>query len=341
LQRTTLTRAAWGGAAIAGILVAACCAVLVMGGTAGASRIDSLQAKVEAGKDEAAAIAEGLRATQEELASARERAAAAGARAERLSALLAEGQRKAARLAARVEGTQARLERQRRRLVRARRALARRLVAMYESGTPSEASLLLGSSDFDEMTTRGEYLSRIQEFDTALAHRVEEVRDSIRGTLRRVAELKRRADAYDARLAAARSQIAGVRAEAETAAGELRSLAASRSASLAELKSKIGGWVEDIEKAEAASRAAAEEEVGRWLGGPFSIPAYIVMCESGGDYGAVNPSSGAGGAYQILPSTWSLYGGEGAPQDASKAEQDRIAAEIWADSGPGAWACAS
>ena len=57
------------------------------------------------------------------------------------------------------------------------------------------------------------------------------------------------------------------------------------------------------------------------------------MCESGGDYGAVNPSSGAGGAYQILPSTWELYGGQGAPQDAPKAEQDRSPREIWADSG--------
>ena len=37
------------------------------------------------------------------------------------------------------------------------------------------------------------------------------------------------------------------------------------------------------------------------------------MCESGGNYGAVNPSSGAGGAYQILPSTWELYGGQGEP----------------------------
>jgi hypothetical protein len=34
-----------------------------------------------------------------------------------------------------------------------------------------------------------------------------------------------------------------------------------------------------------------------------------------------------------------MYGGEGAPQDASKEEQDRIAAEIWADSGPSAWSC--
>ena len=57
-------------------------------------------------------------------------------------------------------------------------------------------------------------------------------------------------------------------------------------------------------------------------------------------YGAVNPSSGAGGAYQILPSTWDLYGGRGEPQNAPKAEQDRIAGEIWADSGGSAWVCA-
>ena len=57
------------------------------------------------------------------------------------------------------------------------------------------------------------------------------------------------------------------------------------------------------------------------------------MCESGGNYGALNASSGAGGAYQILPSTWELYGGQGRTAEAPKAEQDRIAAEIWADSG--------
>ena len=48
-------------------------------------------------------------------------------------------------------------------------------------------------------------------------------------------------------------------------------------------------------------------------GGPYAIPTYIVMCESGGNYRAYNASSGAGGAYQILPSTWETYGGEGLP----------------------------
>lgn len=73
--------------------------------------------------------------------------------------------------------------------------------------------------------------------------------------------------------------------------------------------------------------------------GGYSIPSEIVMCESGGDWGAVNSSSGAGGAYQILPSTWAQYGGSGTPQDASPEEQSAIAAEIYADSGGAAWVC--
>jgi peptidoglycan hydrolase-like protein with peptidoglycan-binding domain len=71
----------------------------------------------------------------------------------------------------------------------------------------------------------------------------------------------------------------------------------------------------------------------------YTVPSSIVQCESGGSYSAVNPSSGAGGAYQILPSTWAAYGGQGLPQDASPAEQDHIAAEIYARQGASAWSC--
>ena len=71
----------------------------------------------------------------------------------------------------------------------------------------------------------------------------------------------------------------------------------------------------------------------------YAIPSYIVQCESGGNWSAVNPSSGAGGAYQILPSTWSAYGGSGSPSSASPSEQSRIAAKIYADSGASAWSC--
>ena len=276
---------------------------------------------------------------RDELASAQEEAATAGAREERLSGLLAEGQAHAARLREEVERSRRRLGAERRRLGRARAALSQRLVAIYESGAPSKTSVILSASDYAAMTTRADYLAQIEDSDAALARRVGEVRDAVRARLGRIASLKEKADAYDERLAGARTEISAVRGEAEAAASQLQTVSAARAASLSTLKSRIGGWVGDIEAAEAASREAAEETVGRWLGGPFSIPAYIVMCESGGDYGAVNPSSGAGGAYQILPSTWALYGGNGAPQDAPKSEQDSIAAQIWADSGPGAWVC--
>ncbi len=317
---------------------------LLLAATADGANIDGLQAKVAAARSEAGSLASKLQAAQAELAAAQEEAAAASAREERLTDLLAHGEERAARLAGEVEATQHHLAAEKKRLRRARGVLSQRLVAIYESGAPSTASVILASSDFEELAARTEYLDRIEQSDSDLARRVGQVRRSVTRELKLVAALKAKADAYDERLAAARSEIAGVKQNAEAAASQLHAVAVSRSASLASLKSQIGGWVKDIEAAKAAeaeriSAAEAEDEVERWLGGPFSIPSYIVMCESGGNYGAINASSGAGGAYQILPSTWELYGGQGEPQNAPKSEQDQIASEIWADSGPGAWVC--
>ena len=312
---------------------------------AGAADAGALEAKLISARDEASSIAAGLRASHEQLAVAEGEAAASAAHEERLTGLLAEGQQRAAELGRKLAATREQLAAQKARLRRSRDALAARLVAIYESGAPSTASLIFSSADYKELATRANYLRAIEESDSALADRVEQVRDEVRHEARLVAALEARAVAYDERLAAARDQIASVRAAAQAAAAHQQAIAAEREASLAGLKSSIGKWVKEVREvraaeARAASEAEAEEEVGRWLGGPYSIPTYIVMCESGGDYGAVNPSSGAGGAYQILPSTWELYGGAGEPQNAPKEEQDRIAGEIWADSGGGAWVCA-
>jgi peptidoglycan hydrolase CwlO-like protein len=308
--------------------------------SAQAADLGALRDKVEGARSEAASLGAEIRATQESLTATEAEARAAADRARKLADLLAHGRERAERLASKVERSEAELEAERRRLRRARSALANRLVAIYESGSPSTASVILGSGDFDQLATRAEYLRQIEESDAQLAARVEQVRNRVRHELELVEALKARVVAYNERLAAAHAEIDAVRDRAEAAAARLDELAARRAASLAELKDRIGAWVSEIEAAEAASREAAEETVGRWLGGPYSIPTYIVMCESGGNYSALNPSSGAGGAYQILPSTWDLYNGEGAPHEAPKAEQDRIAAEIWADSGGGAWVCA-
>jgi hypothetical protein len=72
--------------------------------------------------------------------------------------------------------------------------------------------------------------------------------------------------------------------------------------------------------------------------GQWAIPSYIVMCESGGDYNAVNPSSGARGAYQIMP--FHFESGVCVGLDWSSAGQDECARRIWNSAGAGAWACA-
>lgn len=332
------------GAAVA-LLGALLVAVLAIAPRAGAADAGDLEAKLASARDEAGSIAAGLQSSRERLAVAEGEAAKAAAKEERLSGLLAEGQERAAELSHKLDVTRERLRVERERLRRSRNALAARLVAIYESGTPSTSDLIFGSGDYQELITRANYLRAIEESDSALADRVEQVRDEVVAEAKLVAELEARAVAYNERLAAARDEIASVRAAAQAAAANQQAIAAERQASLADLKANIGTWVKEIQKqraaeARAASAAEAEEEVGRWLGGPYSIPTYIVMCESGGNYSAINPSSGAGGAYQILPSTWDLYGGQGEPQNAPKEEQDRIAGEIWADSGGGAWVCA-
>ncbi len=80
------------------------------------------------------------------------------------------------------------------------------------------------------------------------------------------------------------------------------------------------------------------------------IPTYITMCESGGNLRAQNPSSTAGGRYQILTSTWAVSlprprfiraaGGDQGPRWSSRLLQDRVALKIARRDGLSAWSCA-
>jgi septal ring factor EnvC (AmiA/AmiB activator) len=342
--------------ACAGALLGALVA-LVLVPASGASAADrgKLEAKLAAGREEASALAGELQASQAELASAEAEAAGAEHHEERLSGLLAEGEAREAQLSGQVAAERRRLAIEKGRLRRSHQALAERLVSIYENGVPSTASVIFATGNYEEIVTRNTYLREINEADSALARHVGETRDEVHHQVTVVAGARREAVAYDERVAGARDEIAAVREAAAASAAHLAEVSGAREASLAQLKGDIAKWVDEVKKiqaeeakarreaeaSEAEANAGAEEEVGRWLGGPYSIPTYIVMCESGGNYSALNPSSGAGGAYQILPSTWELYGGQGEPQNAPKAEQDRIAAEIWADSGSSAWVCGS
>jgi len=82
-------------------------------------------------------------------------------------------------------------------------------------------------------------------------------------------------------------------------------------------------------------------------GGPANaFLACVVRRESRGDYRAVNPSSGAGGAYQFLQTTWNntvRNAGRGDlagihPSNASPADQDAMALHLYNWQGRSPWA---
>jgi hypothetical protein len=71
--------------------------------------------------------------------------------------------------------------------------------------------------------------------------------------------------------------------------------------------------------------------------GSGTMQQCIIARESGGNAQAVNPSSGAGGLYQFLPSTWQALGHSGLPENASVAEQNQAFAQEVAQGGYSAW----
>ena len=71
---------------------------------------------------------------------------------------------------------------------------------------------------------------------------------------------------------------------------------------------------------------------------PGSFRSCVIQRESSGNPRAVNPSSGAGGLYGFLPSTWHGLGFPGLPENASVTEQNYAFAKEYAQSGTSAWA---
>jgi septal ring factor EnvC (AmiA/AmiB activator) len=316
----------------------AICVSLLAGGSAAAS-VDSLEGKSADAAARVQQLSSQLTSDRAGFDQASERAAAAGAREAELSGQISTGAARVDELQAQLQTESDRLDQARERLRRAERLLASRLADIYMAGIPDTTDIVLGSADFADLATQAEYVNSIRSADQRLAERVRAVRETLAASVERIGSLKGEAEAQVAALDAARSQVAAVRAEAEAGAARLASISASRQSEIDQLKGDIEQWQRRIERQEEVTPVEAEQQVSAELGGPYAIPTYIVMCESGGNYAALNPSSGAGGAYQIMPETWAAYGGTGLPNEAPKAEQDRIAGLIYADSGTAPWVC--
>jgi septal ring factor EnvC (AmiA/AmiB activator) len=304
-----------------------------------AQDVGALQSQIDTAQQEAQSLAAQIDANDAALAEAQASAQAAAQHEAELEAVLAESEQKEAELSQKVDDAQVQLEATREELQRALDALSDRLVAMYKGDMPDAATVLLDADGFDDLATRAEYLERIESSDASLAARVRALRDQVEAQLEALEQAKAEVEAYNDRLEAARAEIAAARAEAEARADALAAPSARQQDALAGLRAHVDDWTQQVQEAQQASAAEAQQTVGSWLG-DWAIPPAIVMCESGGNFDAVNQSSGAGGAYQILPSTWESYGGQGKPNDASPQEQGDIASQIWEDSGSSAWVCA-
>jgi resuscitation-promoting factor RpfA len=74
-----------------------------------------------------------------------------------------------------------------------------------------------------------------------------------------------------------------------------------------------------------------------------TIPAHadvdwdsVAQCESGGNW-AINTGNGYHGGLQFTPGTWAANGGSGSAENASREEQIRVANNVLATQGIGAW----
>lgn len=94
----------------------------------------------------------------------------------------------------------------------------------------------------------------------------------------------------------------------------------------------------DISDGTLAPHAAPPRPAMAGGSAPSGFRQCVLRRESGGNYHAVNASSGAGGAYQFLPSTWAALGYSGLPQNASPAMQDQAFQKAYAMWGTQPWA---
>jgi len=100
-------------------------------------------------------------------------------------------------------------------------------------------------------------------------------------------------------------------------------------------------------KASASRMIARVVVAGAAIGAPLAIataPAQadpvnwdaVAQCESGGNWG-INTGNGYYGGLQFNQGTWEANGGSGNPANASREEQIRVAENVLASQGIGAW----
>src|ERR671933_1214855 len=224
------------------------------------------------------------------------------------------------------------------RLREARRVLSARLVELYQTPEPDLVTVVMRAHGFADLLEQSTYVRFVGHQDQRIIDLVRAARADASAAVVRLAHDESRQRQVTAAIQARRNALVAISASLQQRRAAVARARAARVALLAATRAQRKRLEKRIAALEAI-RARAAFAVGP--GGPWAIPWPIVQCESGGQNLPPN-SAGASGYYQILPSTWRGLGGS-TPQayQAPKAEQDRLAAKLWAG-GRGArhWVCA-
>jgi septal ring factor EnvC (AmiA/AmiB activator) len=237
-------------------------------------------------------------------------------------------------------------------LARAQMILARQLRSNYEDARPDLMSVVLESDGFNQLLEQLQFLNRAEAEQKQVIGVTRLAKARADSAEQRLAHLKATDQQITDATAVQPHALAGMNALLHSRQAALADDQAAEQAALAAARARgaqLQSAISRVEAEQAAARAAAALLAGTGYAatgalGPsagWAIPYPIVLCESGGQNLPPN-SVGASCYYQIIPSTWRLYGGTGpAAYLTSKAEQDAVAARIW-DGGAGAsnWVCA-
>ncbi len=313
--------------------------VIDAGSAPGRDRADTLRDQIEGqrGREQTLQGALGRlgrleRATAREVAILQRRVAAVQADLSQAEALLAGTVR-------RRDHERARALRLRKRLAQSRTRLAALLRQRYAGGKPDFVTVVLQADGFAKLLETVDFIKRVQKQDARILDTVKDARGDAVAEKRVLARLTaRRRDAAEV-VRRRHDALTSIAAGLQARRAALAQAAAARRAALRNSQSSRGRAQRALTRL-LAQRSRAQRQVGP--GGPWAIPWPIVQCESGGQNLPPN-SAGASGYYQFLVETWKGLGGS-TPQAylASKDEQDRLAAQLWAGgSGARNWVCAA
>ncbi len=246
----------------------------------------------------------------------------------------------------RLASTEARLTEARRRVTRLRSRLAEVRVKLssllrerYMGDRPDFVTVVLHADGFPQLLETLTFVRRVERADTRVLGLVRSARSDAGRERHVLATLAERREREAKAVRARRDALAGITAGLRERQSLLGRAHAARLAALGRARGSRTRAEREL-RSLLAARARAVASAGPH--GPWAIPWPIVQCESGGQNTGPN-SATASGYYQITDATWKGLGGSTpSAYQASKAEQDRLAARLWAGgAGRDNWVCAS